>query len=282
MGCKKKTRVSNLVIVSDLHCGCQLGLCPAEGIVLDEAGGYEPSPLQKIVWACWREFWDVWVPEATRGEPFAVLVNGDSLDGRHHGSVTQISQNLAVQSNIAKAVLKPIKDLCDGRLYMTRGTEAHVGASAEAEEQLAVDLKAVPDEYGRRSRYELWGVVGKGLVHASHHIGITGSSHYESSAVMKELSELYAEAGRWRNRPPDVVVRSHRHRHLEVRVPTSLGYGISFTTAGWQLKTPFVYKIPGGRITMPQIGGSLIRQGDEDLFTRHRTWTIPRPKVEIL
>lgn len=275
----KRERVNNLVIVSDLHCGCQLGLCPPEGAALDEGGRYKQSPLQRVVWKCWREFWDKWVPDAVRGEPFAVLVNGDALDGVHHGSTTQITHNLARQAVIAESVLAPVARACQGRFYMTRGTEAHVGPSGAEEERLAKLLGAVPDEEDRHARYELFVQVGEGLVHAMHHIGTTGSMHYESTAVMKELSESYGEAGRWGRNPPDVVVRSHRHRHMEVRVPTRLGYGISFVTAGWQLKTPFAYRIPGGRITTPQIGGSVIRQGDEDLYTRHRTWSMPTPKV---
>lgn len=167
-------------------------------------------------------------------------------------------------------------------MYWIRGTEAHVGQSGEAEEQLAQRVGAIPDDSGRYARYELWAKVGQGLIHVMHHIGCTGSAHYESSAVMRELAESYAEAGRWRLQPPDVVVRAHRHRHLEVRVPTSLGYGISFCTPGWQLKTPFTYKIPGGRISTPQIGGSLIRQGDADLYTRHKVWNIERPKEVVL
>jgi hypothetical protein len=130
--------------------------------------------------------------------------------------------------------------------------------------------------------YELWVRVGKGLIHCLHHIGTTGSTHYESTAILKELAESYTEAGRWRNQPPDVVVRSHRHRHIEVRIPTSLGYGIAFCTAGWQLNTPFAYRIPGARITTPQIGGSLIRQGDSDLYTRHRIWSVDRSKEVVL
>ena len=270
--------VRNLIIVSDTHCGCQFGLYPTGKTKVDGGGSYNPSTLQRKVWKYWLKFWNEWVPTACHGEPFAVVVNGDMLDGRHHGSVTQVSQNLADQQRIAEAVFAPIVEKCEGRFYVIRGTEAHVGQSAENEENCARALKAIPDENGLYSRFELWVRVGKGLCHILHHIGTTGSSHYESSAIMKELSEAYAEAGRWRNEPPDVVVRSHRHRHCEVRVPTSLGYGISFCTAGWQLKTPFVYKIPGGRYTTPQVGGSLIRQGDEDLYTRHKTWSIGRSK----
>ena len=278
----KSPPINNLIVISDPHGGCRLGLCPPEPIPLDDGGTYQASPLQCKVNAMWEEFWGEWVPEACHHEPFAVLVNGDTIDGVHHDSTTQISHNLADQAYIAELFLRPVFEACEGRFYMTRGTEAHVGKSGVEEERLARKLGAIPDEAGRHARHELWVHVGNGLVHAMHHIGTTGSSHFESSAIMKELSESYAEAGRWNRRPPDVVVRSHRHRHLEVRVPTKLGYGISFVTAGWQLKTPFAYRIAGGRITTPQIGGSLIRQGDKDLYTRHKVWTIERPKEERL
>ena len=33
-----KRTVNNLVVVSDLHCGCRLGLCPEGGAQLDEGG----------------------------------------------------------------------------------------------------------------------------------------------------------------------------------------------------------------------------------------------------
>lgn len=279
---KKRKPVNNLVVVSDLHCGCRLGLCHPGPVKLDDGGTYTPSELQNKVWGWWEEFWGEWLPEACHNEPYAVVINGDAVDGVHHGSTTQVSQNLGDQARIAKAVLRPVRDACDGRLYMIRGTEAHVGKSGVDEERLAEELEAIPDEQGRHARYELWAKVGLGLVHLMHHIGTTGTSHYESTAVLKELAESYSEAGRWRQDPPDVVVRSHRHRHVEIRVPTHLGYGISFCTAGWQLKTPFAYKIPGGRITTPQIGGSLIRQGDADLYTRHRIWGVARPAAEVV
>ena len=49
-----------------------------------------------------------------------------------------------------------------------------------------------------------------------------------------------------------------------------------------QRKTPFAYRVPGGRVTEPQIGGSIIRQGDKDLFTRHQVWELDPPKEEIV
>ncbi|MBE3038426.1 MAG: hypothetical protein IMZ62_06410 [Chloroflexi bacterium] len=278
---QRTSKINNLIVVSDLHSGCQLGLCPP-GVRLDEGGLYHRNRIQRLIWQRWEEFWEEWVPRVTHGQPYAVNLNGDATDGVHHKGTHQISHNLADQSAIAETILRPIVEKCEGRFYMIRGTEAHTGPSGAEEERLAKTLGAIPNEDGQYSRYELWVRVGHGLAHIMHHIGTTGTSHYESTAIMKELTESYVEAARWGRERPDVVVRSHRHRHMEIRIPTSLGYGISFCTAGWQGKTPFAYKIPGGRVTTPQVGGSLIRQGDEDLFTRHATWDIVRSKVEVL
>jgi hypothetical protein len=270
-------QISNLVVISDTHCGCRLGLCPPGPVMLDEGVKYFPSDVQSRVWAWWEEFWGEWIPDVTRGEPYAVVVNGDATDGRHHGSVTQISHNLDDQAKIARLIMAPVVEKCEGRLYWIRGTEAHSGPSGEMEESLARDLKAIPNEIGQHARYEMWiRIGGKALVHVTHAIGATGSMAYESTAPMKELTETYVEAGRWHDEPPDVVVRSHRHRNIEVRIQTYKGFCTACTTGGWQLKTPFVYRGPA-RMSVPQIGGSLVRHGDEDTYTRHFIRTIGRP-----
>jgi len=271
--------IKNLICISDTHCGDQLAICPPK-IKLAHGGTYWASKFQSAIWRCWREFWDEWVPMATRGEPYAVLLNGDALDGRHHGSTHQISQNKADQANIAYEVLSPIADLCSGRLYYVSGTAAHAGQDGEDEERLAERLNAVRDESGNYSRYELFIQVGEALVHTSHHIGVTSSMAYEATALCKEYNEFCAESARWRRPIPDIIVRSHRHRHIETRVPTARGYGIIFVTASWQLRTPFLFRMPGGRVTTPMVGGSLIRQGNEEFFTRHRIWETDRSETE--
>ena len=274
-----KRPLNNLIIISDLHCGCRLGLCPPS-VQLDDAAIYCHTPIQADIWKRWVEFWNEWVPMVTRGEPYAVVVNGDAIDGNHHGAVTQISHNLTDQSRIAKDILKPIIRACGGRYYHLRGTEAHVGPSGQEEERLAEELKAIPDADGRYARWELWIEIGVGLVHLTHHIGTAGSLAYETTAVHKELEQSFVEAARWGDRHPDVIVRSHRHRNVETRIQTAHGFATACTTAGWQAKTPFVYKIVGGRQTLPQIGGTLVRSGDEDVYTRHRLWNLGRPTSE--
>ena len=43
-----------------------------------------------------------------------------------------------------------------------------------------------------------------------------------------------------------VVGNSHRHRHFKCEFATRNKIGIGEITPGWQLKTPFTWKIPGG------------------------------------
>ena len=276
--------IENIVVVSDLHIGCKLGLCKDE-FTLDEGGKYSSSKYQKEVYSKWIEFWDDWVPKVTKGKPYIMVINGDVVDGVHHNSTTQITQNMQDQRRLAVEILEPIvnKKKCKA-LYMIRGTEAHVGKSGSHEEAIASELGAVPNE-GIHAPWEMWLRFGRNdqLVHFTHHVGTTGSAAYESTAVYKELVEAYNEAGRWGNEPPSIVVRSHRHRAFEIRVPTKFGYGIAICTPGWQLKTPFVYRMPMGRSGTPMIGGMVIRDGDQDgLYTREKIWQIQRtPEVRI-
>lgn len=277
---RRQTSVRNIVVVSDLHCGDQYGLCPSDlRVKLDGGGYYSSSNLQRKVWTWWEEFWGEWVPKVCHNEPFAVVLNGDAMDYQHHGTTHQISANTSVQHFVAEHVLRPVVDLCEGRFYFVRGTEAHSGPSGEEEETLARDLCAVPDEIGNHSRYELRISVGdKGRAHFAHHIGSAGATQYESTAILKELIESYVHAGTWGREPYDAVVRSHRHTFMLVTRPSKNGYAFSFTTPGWQLKTPFCSRIPGARQSTPQFGGSLLRQGDEDFYTRHFVRSIDPPK----
>lgn len=280
----------NLVVISDTHVGCKLALVPPDPIRLDGGGQYIPSDLQRGMWHYWREFWDEWVPMATRGEPFDLVHNGDAIDGVHHNSTTQISHNMEDQVRIAEIVMEPIVERCvksGGTYYHIRGTEAHVGKSGEHEERLARNLGAKPNSHNQYARFDLWKRVGETtdrvrapLVHLLHHIGTTSSAAHESSAVNAEMAAEFVEAGRWNREPPDYIVRSHRHRSIAVNLDTQKGYAAAIVTPAWQLKTPYVWKIPGARVSEPQLGGIVIRQGDEEHHYRRKVWSLDRSPEE--
>ena len=100
--------INNLVVVSDLHIGCGLGLCHPDGCKLEVGGTYHPSRLQLVVWGWWREFWERWVPMIVKGEPYAVCINGDAIDGgAHHGNTTHIAANPDDEREHARRILKP-------------------------------------------------------------------------------------------------------------------------------------------------------------------------------
>lgn len=282
--------VRNLICVSDIHAGCCLGLCPPEGATLDDGGKYMPSAFQRKVWRWWLEAWE-WVDLVTAGEPYGILFNGDAIDGVHHRSTTQISQNVQDQVNLAHAILSPLVERCGGRYIHVRGTEAHVGPSAADEERLAQRLGAVPDA-GNHARWEAWIRLRGVLIHALHHIGTTGSSAYESTALHKEYTESEGRAARVGLEPPQVIVRSHRHRYIATQIATARGPGFGVVTPAWQGKTPFAWKIPGARLSLPEFGLVVIRVSDTkgakvtetgDAPVRHLVWTrsFERPKEVV-
>jgi len=128
--------VPNLIVISDTHCGCKMGICPPSGAALDDGGHYTPSEFQLKMWAYWEKFWSEWVPTVCRGEPFVLVFNGDAIDGVHHNSTTQISYNLTDQMRIAEEVLRPVVEKSVA-YYHIRGTEAHVRASGQDDENHA-------------------------------------------------------------------------------------------------------------------------------------------------
>lgn len=273
--------LNNIIVVSDTHVNSRVALLHPDGCILDGGTRVVPTVLQTKLWSWWLDFWNEWVPLVTRGEPYGIVINGDLVDGgAHHNNTQFISNNPTDQKRMALQVLEPLVPKCEGRLWVVRGTEVHGGQSGCFEEEIAQSLGAVKDEAGLSSRWELWLRVGKALCHFSHHIGTSSSLAYETSAVQKELEQAFVEAARYSQEKPLCLCRSHRHRNIETRIQTDQGFATSFVTAGWQLKTPFAHKVAGGRQSMPQIGGSLIRYGDEDLYTRHYIRNFSRPRTE--
>ena len=276
-----------LVVVSDLHCGCQMGLCPNEGVRLDGDGQYRPNAVQRQVYAWWREFWDQFVPEAVHHGNFDILINGDLIDNEHHGVKTLISNNIQVQRRIAIEIMAPIVEQCHrkgGRLYVVRGTEAHDGGSGQDAETVAKELGAVPDKANRYARWELWkrisGPNPRCLVHALHHIGTAGSAHYETSAPHRELTSEFVEAGQIGQAPPMFTVRSHRHCYTSTMMSCNWGTAYSVVTPGWQGKTSLAHKVAGARVRAPEFGGVVIVNGDEEAYHRRFVKRFAKREVE--
>jgi hypothetical protein len=59
----KKTMISKknhdhlVVFLGDTHCGSTVGLCPEEGLELDDGGWYQPNKSQIWLWNNWLDAW---------------------------------------------------------------------------------------------------------------------------------------------------------------------------------------------------------------------------------
>ena len=115
-----------------------------------------------------------------------------------------------------------------------------------------------------------------------HHVGTTSSTAYKFHRPFRGTDRMYVEAARWRTTPPDIIVRSHRHRSIQITIPVGTAEGQSseasaIVTPAWQGKTPFAWKIPGARISTPQFGGVSVRYSDDGvLYATSKVWTVRR------
>ena len=150
------------------------------------------------------------------------------------------------------------------------------------EETLAQELGAVPNRIGQYARYRLVKRVGPRLVQCMHHVGTTGSAHAESTGIHREVMEAVLQAGLWHTAPPDVLLRGHRHRHVQTSVPSANGSVYGVVLPGWQANTPFAYRIAGARQSEPQFGGVMVRWSEKrkELFVREKVWSLAQEDPE--
>lgn len=272
----KKKRIA---VLSDLHVGSTVGLWPGRHAV--EGGGtYVANKYQQWLHRCWRTA----VAEIKRVRPAVVVLNGDPLQGTNMRDGELVTNKIDVQAAAATALLEPVRQAAR-QLYVIRGTEWHDGKAAENVEQMAKGLRAEVDPAtGQYTRWELYLRLEEReeapAIHFAHHVGMSSVPWYESTVPLRDtllqLSELWRFYG---DRSPNLrmVVRSHRHRFIEVHAPPDLQV---FVTPAWQLKTAFAHKRAASML--PQIGWVLLEWDGRDLVVRPRIYSLPDLHVETV
>lgn len=188
-------------------------------------------------------------------QPLICVVNGDALDGDHHGTAQIVSRNLAsTQHAIAMATFQPMLALKPSAIVIIRGTEAHVGRSAEYEERLAEDLGAEQTETGTYSHWHFQAETGGTVLDFAHHGSVGKMPHTRTNPLGSLAIRITHAAARAGTRCPDVAFRSHMHQWGD----TGDNYPVRvIQMAGWQLSTAFVHRIAAG--STPEIGGLIVR-----------------------
>lgn len=237
-----------------------------------------PNKFQIGLWSIWLSFWTTFVPEIVKGcNDITLVINGDLIEGLHHRQVGIATNNLTFQEKGAIEIFSKIPTKAKiKRIFVVRGSEAHSAPGAESEERMAQVLNAEPNELDEYSSWQLWLDVDGVIFQFAHHIGVTSSAAYESSAPMREMISGMVDAAQWGRDIPRVFVRSHRHRFIEVPLPTETGRIMSVITPSWQLRTPHVERID--RMRMPHIGGVVFLIKDNECLVKEKLYPLPGPQ----
>ena len=261
---KKETRF--LLVISDTHCGSDVGLAPVEfktgkGNIISHGS----NALQAWLWATYQRcLADAY--EIIGKNKFNLLINGDVIEGIHHRSPEVISTYWEEHLAIAEECLAPVAKKAN-ETYVVKGTECH---TLELENTLADRLGAVEGVAKEKWLFEMCG----NLIDATHHISATGRSYLEGSALsifMGNARQSYARAG---HRVPEIFIRAHRH------TPGYFtdGRGCISVTGAFQGLTRYAHKVVPDAISCPSV--SLYEWKGFSLPTHHLI-SYDKPQAKI-
>jgi hypothetical protein len=203
-----------IILTGDHHVNSTVGLCPPS-FELDDGGTYKLNKTQRWLWGYWNECWQE-AEEFMKGAIRTTwIVNGDALDYDSKGRSSQyVTNNKATVQRMAVTAMEPGLIFVD-RLYMIRGTDAHVGNNGEMEEALAQDIDITVKNGEVASWYHLQGVMCGMRVDVAHHTNMGGLAWTEKNAANKVAADAIMQYVLAEQKIPHLVVRSHVHRHAD-------------------------------------------------------------------
>lgn len=251
----KSKRPVVVAITSDHHTGSTLGLCPPEGVRLDDDGAYAPSRSQKWLWQCWEDFWKtVGTIRTTHKAELRCVYNGDLSEGDHHGTSQIISRNPEPAAYISDRVFSVPADLKPEYQFIVRGTEAHVGPSGATEEAWARRMKAERNPETKTWSWWHLRLHVHGVRFDFQHHGRMGQRPWTEANVVSLLAaQIFYEHARKGLPHPHLAVRSHLHRYHDTHDnhPTRV-----VQTPAWQIKTAHAHKVVPE--SLADIGGVIV------------------------
>lgn len=256
-----------VVLISDLHVGSRIGLMPPQ-VELDDGDVVHANKLQLAAWRFWdNEFWpEVWDRQKKLKVKTIVIANGDLIDGNHHNT-NQIWTNSAVEQILcASEILAPVAQKA-AAMYVTRGTAAHVLASAMADEQIAREIGATTANGDRKARsaYHLKLNVGGVDFDIAHHGPNPGTRVWTYGDALRKFAKTIVFDTMMRGeKPPDIIVRGHVHKRTH---ETIRDYGRKtevVITPSWQWHTEFVHSVASHE-DISDIGGVIIDIRDGEI-----------------
>jgi hypothetical protein len=235
-----KKPIVGAIVVSDLHCGSSVGLWP-DGFETKTGNkiGLGKNLHQQWLWQCWQDAVEKGIKHFGK-DPFALLLNGDLLEGIHHGTKEVVAQDCLDHSNAAIEALRPLAN-ASAVTYLTAGTECHV---KNWEEYIATKLDG--KWCGDKALIEINGT----LIDMAHHMPTSSRAYLEAGAMSITMGNARQNYSRVGHRVPRIYLRGHRHTGGIFND----GAGIFMVTPAWQLLTRYAHKVVGDAICRPGIG----------------------------
>jgi hypothetical protein len=236
----------NIVVVSDLHVGSHVGLCPPK--VETENGSWEAGRAQRELWDCWKTVAREW------HAPDILVCNGDAIEGqaRKQSGTVCWTNDLNTQVRAAAACLELFHAR---RICLVNGSGYHVDAAGKSLETWLGALLGAEKVRGEYASDELVLRIHNRSLHFAHHIQV-GTGWYRSTPLARELVfALLNETSKLnRGHKADIVVRSHVHYYVHVEFERQHG----IITPCWQLQTGYMLK-KSAFGCVPSIGAIRIR-----------------------
>ena len=226
--------------------------------MLPDTGRYLPSPGQLWLWENWLDFWGRVRAQSKHTKARVIgLHMGDSVDGDHHRSTQLITLDPEAQAYIRDHALLPMRQAC-GKIYVCRGTEAHVGPGQDDACGRWLKAERHPDSEGWAAHQ--WDLVANGVrIQARHHWNMGGLPWTRYASIVRLAHQIFTEAADYavrKNLPltyPDVALRGHMHRWADSGTAQPVR---AIGVPAWQLATSFVHRI--SQLTLSDIGGLTI------------------------
>jgi hypothetical protein len=214
-------------------------LCP-EGFVTEKGQPVGLTALSKWFLDCWN-LGHQWLSGIVDPLEYALIINGDVIEGNHHRTDDIWSVNPRDHAQAAKDLLGPVARRAAKR-FMVMGTQCHVG---NTEISIAESISSeINPEFKKPYWNHLCLDVAGVRVSVRHHFPATVRSYLEASQHSIQLGNAVNEAVRAGDVAPRVLIGAHRHRtgHFDD------GNRLTVVTGAWQGLTRHGDKVvPDGR-----------------------------------
>jgi len=235
-----------IAVISDMHVGSSVAISPmkyelSDGVMF-KASDFQESILRFYA-ACWEEIWRV-----AGNDPIYTVINGDAVDGNHHGTYQLWTRSADVQAHAAVELLRVPSNRSE-KVFVIRGTTAHVGEEGVSEDIIAKELGA----HTKKALPDLPLTVQGVDFYFKHHGPNPGKlPHTRGDSVRRELRKQFTQSIENGHKPVQHYVWGHFHQKwYEPKTMRYLGDEYlthGYTLPAWQLSTKYVDRIEKGQV----------------------------------